>query len=173
MLGHQLVTKQTGADGKPCNAVYVCERKYARNEYYFAILLDRKSAGPVIVASAQGGVDIETVAAQNPEAIITMPIDDKVGLTKEGALELAQKMGFTPKGQEEASETFINLYKLFQEKDATQVEINPLSESNDNQGKEFFFFVCVCYRVYRGFWYVSVIFFYSSSLYGCQVELWR
>ena len=135
MLGHKLVTKQTGADGKPCNAVYICERKYARNEYYFAILLDRKSAGPVIVASSQGGVDIETVAAQNPEAIITMSVDNKVGLTKESALELAQKMGFTPKGQEEAADTFINLYKLFNEKDATQVEINPLSESSDNQGK--------------------------------------
>ncbi|KAG1152052.1 hypothetical protein G6F37_002690 [Rhizopus arrhizus] len=133
MLGHKLVTKQTGAEGKPCNAVYICERKYARNEYYFAILLDRKSAGPVIVASSEGGVDIETVAAQNPEAIITMPVDNKVGLTKEGALELAQKMGFTPKGQEQAAETFINLYKLFNEKDATQVEINPLSESSDNQ----------------------------------------
>ncbi|KAI7903302.1 ATP-grasp domain-containing protein [Cokeromyces recurvatus] len=133
MLGHNLVTKQTGAEGKPCNAVYVCERKYARNEYYFAILLDRKSAGPVIVASSQGGVDIETVAAQNPDAIVTMPIDVKVGLPKEKALELAQKLGFTPKGQEQAADTFMNLYKLFNEKDATQVEINPLSESSDNQ----------------------------------------
>ncbi|KAI9478062.1 MAG: hypothetical protein EXX96DRAFT_608649 [Benjaminiella poitrasii] len=133
MLGHKLITKQTGAEGKPCNAVYICERKYARNEYYFAILLDRKSAGPVIVASSQGGVDIESVAAQNPEAIVTMPIDVKVGLPKEKALELAQKLGFTPKGQEQAAETFMGLYKLFNERDATQVEINPLSESSDNQ----------------------------------------
>lgn len=136
MLGHNLVTKQTGAEGKPCNAVYICERKYARNEYYFAILLDRKSAGPVIVASSQGGVDIETVAAQTPEAIITLPIDAKVGFTKEKALDLAKQMGFTPKGQEQAAETFLGLFKLFSEKDATQVEINPLSESSDNQGKK-------------------------------------
>lgn len=134
MLGHNLVTKQTGADGKPCNAVYICERKYARNEYYFAILLDRKSAGPVIVASSQGGVDIETVAAQTPEAIITLPIDAKVGFTKEIALNLAKEMGFTPKGQEQAADTFLGLFKLFNERDATQVEINPLSESSDNQG---------------------------------------
>jgi succinyl-CoA synthetase beta subunit len=133
MLGHNLVTKQTGAEGKPCNAVYVCERKYARNEYYFAILLDRKSAGPVIVASAQGGVDIETVAAQSPEAIITVPVDYKVGFTQEMALDLAKKLGFTPKGQPQAAETFQGLFKLFNEKDATQVEINPLSESSDNQ----------------------------------------
>lgn len=135
MLGHNLVTKQTGAEGKPCNAVYICERKYARNEYYFAILLDRKSAGPVIVASSEGGVDIETVAHQNPEAIITLPVDPKEGLTKEMALDLAKRMGFTPKGQDQAADTFLNLFKLFNEKDATQVEINPLSESNDNQGK--------------------------------------
>jgi succinyl-CoA synthetase beta subunit len=133
MLGHKLITKQTGAEGKPCNAVYICERKYARNEYYFAILLDRKSAGPVIVASNQGGVDIEGVAATNPEAIITLPIDPKVGFTKDAALDLAKKMGFTPKGQEQAADTFLNLFKLFNEKDATQVEINPLSESSDNQ----------------------------------------
>lgn len=139
MLGHNLITKQTGADGKPCNAVYICERKYARNEYYFAILLDRKSAGPVIVASSQGGVDIEGVAATNPEAIITVPIDAKEGLTKEKALDLAKKMGFTPKGQEQAADTFLGLFKLFNEKDATQVEINPLSESSDNQGKIYFY----------------------------------
>lgn len=135
MLGHNLVTKQTGAEGKPCNAVYICERKYARNEYYFAILLDRKSAGPVIVASSQGGVDIETVAHENPEAIITLPIDPKEGLSSEKALELAKKMGFTSNGQQQAAETFLNLFKLFNERDATQVEINPLSESSDNQGK--------------------------------------
>lgn len=136
MLGHKLVTKQTGAEGKPCNSVYICERKYARNEYYFAILLDRKSAGPVIVASNQGGVDIESVAAQNPEAIITLPIDPKVGLTREIALNLAKDMGFTPKGQEQAADSFLGLFKLFNERDATQVEINPLSESSDNQGKK-------------------------------------
>ncbi|KAI8993700.1 hypothetical protein BDB01DRAFT_716520 [Pilobolus umbonatus] len=133
MLGHNLVTKQTGAEGKPCNAVYICERKYARNEYYFAILLDRKSAGPVIVASRQGGVDIETVAAQDPDAIITLPVDPKLGLQKDAALKLAKELGFTPKGQDEAAGIFLNLYKLFTEKDATQVEINPLSESNDHQ----------------------------------------
>jgi succinyl-CoA synthetase beta subunit len=135
MLGHNLITKQTGAEGKPCNAVYICERKYARNEYYFAILLDRKSAGPVIVASNQGGVDIEGVAATNPEAIITLPIDPKVGFSKDAALNLAKKMGFTPNGQQEAADTFLNLFKLFNERDATQVEINPLSEANDHQGK--------------------------------------
>ncbi|KAI9263327.1 hypothetical protein BDA99DRAFT_437973 [Phascolomyces articulosus] len=133
MLGHKLITKQTGAAGKPCNAVYICERKYARNEYYFAILMDRKAAGPVVVASSEGGVDIETVAKENPDAIVTMPVDIKVGLTKEQAVELATRVGFSPVAVDSAADTFVNLYKLFLEKDATQVEINPLSESSDHE----------------------------------------
>ncbi|KAG0163853.1 Succinate--CoA ligase [ADP-forming] subunit beta, mitochondrial [Apophysomyces sp. BC1034] len=133
MLGQKLVTKQTGAEGKICNAVYICERKYARREYYFAILMDRKAAGPVVVASSEGGVDIESVAATNPEAIITLPVDIKTGLTKEQALDLAKKVGFSPVGVEAAADSFVKLYQLFIEKDATQVEINPLSESNDHQ----------------------------------------
>lgn len=134
MLGQKLITKQTGAAGKPCNAVYICERKYARNEYYFAILMDRKAAGPVVVASSEGGVDIESVAKENPDAIVTMPVDIKTGLTKEQATELATRVGFSPVAVDKAAETFVNLYNLFIEKDATQVEINPLSESSDHQG---------------------------------------
>ncbi|KAL0082122.1 putative succinyl-coa ligase beta-chain, mitochondrial precursor [Phycomyces blakesleeanus] len=133
MLGHHLVTKQTGAGGKICNAVYICERKYARREYYFAILMDRKTAGPVVVCSSEGGVDIETVAATNPEAIITLPVDINVGLTTEQATELAKKVGFTPAGVDAAADTFVKLYNLFIDTDATQVEINPLSEANDHQ----------------------------------------
>src|SRR3954463_16304263 len=123
MLNHKLITKQTGAAGKICNAVYICERKYLRREYYFAILMDRKSGGPVLVASSQGGVDIETVAAENPEAIITYPVDIRTGLSREGAFELATKVGFSEKCVEEAATTFQQLYKVFIEKDATQVEI--------------------------------------------------
>jgi len=135
MLGHKLITKQTGAAGKPCNSVFVVERKYARREYYFAILMDRKSAGPVLVASSQGGVDIEAVAAEDPDAIITMPVDIHTGLRHEQAVDLATRVGFSPAGIEQAADTFMKLYKLFIEKDATQVEINPMAESSDHQGK--------------------------------------
>jgi succinyl-CoA synthetase beta subunit len=136
MIGHNLITKQTGAEGKPCNAVYICERKYARREYYFAILMDRQSAGPVLVASSEGGMDIETVAKENPDAIVKLPVDIKKGLAFEDAKELAKKIGISNVAQEDAAHTFMNLYKLFTERDATQVEINPLSETNDHQGKE-------------------------------------
>lgn len=135
MLGHRLITKQTGAAGKPCNAVYICERKYARNEYYFAILMDRKAAGPVIVASSEGGVDIETVAKENPDAIITLNVDIKKGLTQDQAKDLATRLGFSSVAIDSAAETFLNLYKLFIEKDATQAEINPLVEDSEHQGK--------------------------------------
>ncbi|ORX60239.1 succinate-CoA ligase [Hesseltinella vesiculosa] len=133
MLGHNLITKQTGAEGKPCNAVYICERKYADNEYYFAILMDRQSAGPVIVASSQGGMDIEAVAKENPQAIVKLPVDFKKGLTHDQALDLAKKVGFSDAAQEDAAKTFMNLYKLFDEKDATQVEINPLTETREHE----------------------------------------
>ncbi|SAM09633.1 hypothetical protein [Absidia glauca] len=133
MIGHNLITKQTGAEGKPCNAVYICERKYARREYYFAILMDRQSAGPVLVASSEGGMDIETVAKENPDAIVKLPVDIKKGLAFEDAKDLAKKIGISNVAQEDAAHTFMNLYKLFTERDATQVEINPLSETNDHQ----------------------------------------
>ncbi|KAF8926543.1 ATP-grasp domain-containing protein [Dissophora ornata] len=133
MLGHKLVTKQTGAAGKICNSVYICERKYVRREYYFAVLMDRKSQGPVMVASSQGGVDIESVAAENPEAILQLPIDINKGVDRAAVRDLAERMGFTPKCVDQATDTMINLYDLFMQKDATMVEINPMAESSDHE----------------------------------------
>jgi succinyl-CoA synthetase beta subunit len=132
MIGQRLITKQTGEAGKPCNAVYICEKLYIRREYYLAILMDRTTQGPMIVASAQGGVDIETVAAENPEAIITLPVNIADGLAREDAVELAKKMDFSPQCVEEAADTIEKLYQIFTERDATQIEINPLAESSDH-----------------------------------------
>lgn len=134
MLGHKLVTKQTGAAGKVCNSVYICERKYVRREYYFAVLMDRKSQGPVMVASSQGGVDIESVAAENPDAILQLPVDINKGADRAAVRDLAERMGFTPKCVDKATDTMIKLYELFMDKDATMVEINPMAESADHEG---------------------------------------
>ena len=131
MIGQKLITKQTGSAGKPCNAVFVCEKKYIRREYYLAILMDRTTQGPMIVASAQGGVDIETVAAENPEAIITMPVNIADGLSREDALDLAKRLNFAPQCVEQAADTIMKLYQIFTERDATQIEINPLAESSE------------------------------------------
>ncbi|KAJ1921934.1 succinate--CoA ligase beta chain [Mycoemilia scoparia] len=133
MLGHKLITKQTGAHGKICNKVFIVERKYVRHEYYFAILMDRQTQGPVIVASNQGGMDIESVAAESPDAILTLPVDINTGLSREAASQLAEKLGFAGKAHGEAVDTMLKLYALFIEKDATQIEINPLVETSENE----------------------------------------
>ncbi|KAI4600538.1 Succinate--CoA ligase [ADP-forming] subunit beta, mitochondrial [Pestalotiopsis sp. 9143b] len=133
MIGHKLVTKQTGAAGRLCNSVYICERKFARREFYLAVLMDRASQGPVIVSSSQGGMDIEGVAKENPDAINTNYIDINVGVTDEIARDIATKLGFSEQCIEEAKDTIQKLYKIFLEKDATQIEINPLSETSDHK----------------------------------------
>ncbi|KAI5918790.1 beta subunit of gdp-forming succinate-CoA ligase [Camillea tinctor] len=133
MIGHKLITKQTGAAGRLCNSVYICERKFARREFYLAILMDRASQGPVIVSSSQGGMDIEGVAKENPDAINTTYIDINKGVTDEIARDVATKLGFSEQCIEDAKDTIQKLYKIFLEKDATQIEINPLSETSDHQ----------------------------------------
>lgn len=133
MIGHKLVTKQTGPAGRICNAVYICERKFARREFYLAILMDRQSQGPMIVASSQGGMDIETVAKENPDAIMTTKVDVHKGVTDEMATNIATELGFSEQCIEDAKDTIQKLYKVFMEKDATQIEINPLSETSDHQ----------------------------------------
>lgn len=133
MIGHKLITKQTGAKGRICNSVYICERKFARREFYLAVLMDRASQSPVIVASSQGGMDIETVAKETPEAIITTRIDINQGVTDEIARNIATDLGFSEQCIEDAKNTIQKLYQVFMEKDATQIEINPLSETSDHQ----------------------------------------
>lgn len=128
MIGHKLITKQTGAAGRICNAIMLAERRNPTHEYYVAILNDRGLGGPALVASRQGGMNIEDVARDDPSAIITTPIDFEAGLSKDKALEIAKKLEFQPDAQEKAADIFIKLYTLFKEKDATQIEINPLAE---------------------------------------------
>ena len=127
MLGAKLVTKQTGADGQLCSKVLVNEGITIDKEYYFAILMDRAHGGPVLVASTQGGMDIEEVAEKHPEAILTEPVDIVKGLGEPQARALAGKLGLTGKLADAAAAQFLGLYKLFSATDATQVEINPLA----------------------------------------------
>ncbi|KAF6766204.1 succinate-CoA ligase [Ephemerocybe angulata] len=132
MIGSKLITKQTGAGGRVCNAVMLAERRQPAHEYYVAVLNDRATQGVVLVASAQGGMNIEEVAAKDPSAIITTPIDFNNGLSKPEAIEVAKKLGFSDaQTQNEAADIFINLYRIFKEKDATQIEINPMALTTD------------------------------------------
>jgi succinyl-CoA synthetase beta subunit len=111
--------------------VMLAERRDPTHEYYVAVLNDRASGGPVLVASAQGGMNIEEVAAKDPEAIITTPIDFHNGLDHATAVGVAAKLGFKNQAKEDAAQIFINLYKIFKDKDATQIEINPMAETKD------------------------------------------
>ncbi|XP_052784655.1 succinate--CoA ligase [ADP-forming] subunit beta, mitochondrial-like [Mya arenaria] len=132
MLGHKLITKQTGEAGRICNTVMVVERLYARREYYFAIVMDRSFAGPVMVGSSQGGMNIEEVAQENPTAIIKEPIDIISGITREQSVNLAADMGFDASSIDQAADTFMKLYNnIFLKYDATMVEINPMSEDSE------------------------------------------
>ncbi|XP_059506414.1 succinate--CoA ligase [ADP-forming] subunit beta, mitochondrial-like [Stegostoma tigrinum] len=128
MIGKKLFTKQTGEKGRICNQVFICERRYSRREYYFAITLEGTFQGPVLIGSSEGGVNIEDVAAANPEAIVMEPIDIMEGIKKEQAVKLAQKMGFPDNVIEDAAENMIKLYELFIRYDASMVEINPMVE---------------------------------------------
>lgn len=133
MVGQLLVTKQTGAAGRICNKVMVAERKFPRREFYFAVMMERAFNGPVVIASSQGGVNIEEVAAENPDAIVYEPINITKGLTKEQAEKVARAVGL----EEHLADTtkmLLNLYDMFVKKDALLVEINPYAEdSNDSR----------------------------------------
>jgi len=133
MIGNKLFTKQTGEKGRICERVFVVERLYLRREYYFAILMERgdDNFGPVLVGSNQGGMDIEAVAATNPDAIIKEFVDINKGLSMEQAKTMAMRMGFDEAAGEQAAATFVKLYNLFIKRDATLIEINPLSEDRD------------------------------------------
>ncbi|KAH8376356.1 hypothetical protein KR200_004263 [Drosophila serrata] len=128
MLNQLLVTKQTGPAGRICNKVMVAERKFPRREFYFAVMLERAFNGPVLIASKEGGVDIEEVAASSPDAIIYEPIDIDAGLTCEQASRVIEKVGLGGEGEETHIKMLQNLYDLFVKKDALLVEINPYAE---------------------------------------------
>lgn len=137
MIGANLITKQTGEEGRPVQKVFLCERRYPRREYYCSISMDRGTGtssskfGPVLVASAAGGMNIEEVALSNPDAIVKHHINIDVGLTDEEALDIAKRTGFPAESCADAADFFKKLYKIFCEKDCTTVEINPMTEDYD------------------------------------------
>ncbi|CAL9114109.1 unnamed protein product [Musa acuminata var. zebrina] len=133
MLGQILVTKQTGPQGKIVSKVYLCQKLSLVNEMYFAITLDRKTAGPLIIACRKGGTSIEDLAEKFPDMIIKVPIDVFKGITDEDAAKVVD--GLAPKGADRSAsiEQVKKLYQLFCECDCTLLEINPIAETSDNQ----------------------------------------
>src|SRR6266849_828906 len=126
MLGQTLVTHQTGPAGRVVNKVLVAESAEIAREIYFAVLLDRATAGPLVVASTEGGVEIETVAAKLPEKIIREPIDPLAGLQSFQTRKLAKQLAFEQSQTKAAAKLFDGLYRTFIGCDCSMVEINPL-----------------------------------------------
>ncbi len=132
MLGMTLVTHQTGMQGKLVRKVYVQKPVDIKKEYYLGIALDRSLAMPVIMVSAEGGMDIETVAEQTPEKIIKVSIDPLIGLNNFHLRKLAYGLELTKSQAKNFNKFVIALFEAYMKTDASLIEINPLVLLNDD-----------------------------------------
>lgn len=126
MLGNVLVTKQTGPDGKEVKRIYVEEGCDIARELYLSLLVDRETSRIMIVASTEGGMDIETVAEETPEKISTVAIDPATGIMPFHTREIAFGLGLEGAQIKSASKFLMAMYQAFNELDAAMVEVNPL-----------------------------------------------
>jgi succinyl-CoA synthetase beta subunit len=126
MLGHVLVTKQTGPAGKEVKRLYIEEGCDIARELYLALLLDRNTSRITIVASTEGGMEIEEVAAHTPEKIVRVAIDPVTGISGFHARKIAFKLGLEGKQVSAAVKLLTGLYRAFTELDASLLEVNPL-----------------------------------------------
>ena len=126
MLGNVLVTKQTGDAGKEVSTVYFNEATDIEKEYYLAILMDRATSQPVIIASTEGGMDIEEVAEQTPEKILKVLIDPTLGIRPYQARQVAFGLKLKGDSFKQCVKLVTKLYAFFWRKDCSQVEVNPL-----------------------------------------------
>ncbi len=133
IIGMQLVTHQTGPEGKLVQKVYIEEGADIKSEYYLGMVLDRASEMPVMMASTEGGMEIEEVAAKSPEKIIKVAIDPAIGFQGFHGRQLAFGLGL-PKEEVGAFIKFANaLYKVYMDHDAEMIEINPLIKTGDGK----------------------------------------
>ena len=138
ILGMQLVTKQTGAEGKLVRKVLIAQDVYypgesKPKEYYICILLDRTKSRNVIIVSTEGGMDIEEVAEHTPEKIVKEWVDPRVGLQAFQVRNLAFKLGAEAEAFKEMTKFITALYKAYEETDAAMIEINPMLKTSDNK----------------------------------------
>ena len=126
MLGNKMVSVQTGPEGLDVGKLLVAAGVDIAHEYYLAITTDRNTRQHVLIASAEGGVEIEQVAEDNPDAIIKVPLHPLLGIQPHQASRVAFQLGFTGKAVRQAAGIIAKLAKLYVEKDCTLAEINPL-----------------------------------------------
>ena len=133
MLGNTLVTIQTGAAGKQVNRLYVTDGVDIAKEFYLALLVDRATGRIAIVASTEGGMDIEDVAHHHPEKIHTFTVDPASGIQPHHGRAVANALGLSGDLAKQAANVTAKLYDAFVGTDAAQIEINPLAVNNDNK----------------------------------------
>ena len=133
LLGRRLVTHQTGPEGRTVHRLYVEAAVPIQREIYLGFVLDRKSERVMIVASAQGGMEIEEISERSPDAIIRSVVEPAVGLTAFQAREIAFALGLDAAQVTRAVTTLLGCYRAFRDLDATMVEINPLVATPDGQ----------------------------------------
>jgi succinyl-CoA synthetase beta subunit len=138
IIGMQLVTKQTGAEGRKVHKVLVAQDVYypgdsEPKEYYMSVLLDRSTGQNVIIYTTEGGMDIEEVAEQHPEKIHREHVDPRVGLQGFQARKIAFNLGLTGEAQKEMVKFVTALYKAYDETDSAMFEINPVLKTSDNK----------------------------------------
>ena len=132
LLGKILVTHQTGPEGKKVNRLLIEEGSNIKKEYYLSFVIDRQTARVVMMASSEGGVEIEKVAAETPEKIFKEYIDPVIGFAPFQASRMAYALGFPAEAIRKASALMLKLYDAFIGKDCSQVEINPLVLTQEN-----------------------------------------
>ncbi|MGE0527160.1 MAG: ADP-forming succinate--CoA ligase subunit beta [Bdellovibrionales bacterium] len=133
MIGMNLVTPQTGPEGKSVSKVYIEQGCDIKKEYYVAFLVDRHYGRVVMMGSSEGGMDIEEVAAKTPEKIHRIVVDPAVGMCPFQARQMAFAIGIKGDRVGKATKVFLGLYKLFLDMDCALAEINPLVETGDGQ----------------------------------------
>jgi succinyl-CoA synthetase beta subunit len=133
MLGKTLVTVQTGPQGKQVNRLYITDGVDIEKEFYLALLVDRESGRIAVVASTEGGMDIEQVAHDTPEKIETITIDPATGLMPHHGRAVAAALGLKGDLAKQAAKVLAKLYDAFIGTDASQIEINPLAITGGNQ----------------------------------------
>ncbi|MCS7074192.1 MAG: ADP-forming succinate--CoA ligase subunit beta, partial [Bacteroidia bacterium] len=138
IIGMQLITPQTGPEGKRVNKVLICSDAFypgpsEPKEYYISITLDRVVGRDVIIASAEGGMDIEKVAEEHPEKIIKEWVDPTVGLRPFQARKIAYALGLEGDAHKEAVKFIQTLYNAYCQTDASLLEINPMLKTSDNK----------------------------------------
>ena len=133
ILGMQLVTHQTGPEGQKVRRLLIEEGADIRDELYVGMVVDRAAQRVTLMASAEGGVNIEEVAAETPEKIIKVAIDPVAGLTDRQADDVARRIGIPEASVGQARTLFQQLYKVFDETDASLAEVNPLIVTGDGK----------------------------------------